>query len=129
MNFEQNDSYNQKNVINQILLSLHNFISILASGHVCALTKMFQPNQTGLKFYNLSTGKGASVLDIIKAFEKVVGMKIPVEYTGRREGDVPAYYANSELAETELNWKATKNLDQMIQDVWRWQSENPQGYL
>ena len=48
--------------------------------------------------------------------------------TGRREGDVPASYANSNLAEKELNWKATKTLDEMIQDVWRWQSENPKGY-
>ena len=54
----------------------------LASGHVAALDKMFQDNENGIKFYNLSTGKGASVLDIIKAFEKVTGMKIPVEYTG-----------------------------------------------
>ena len=54
----------------------------LASGHVAALDKMFQDHENGIKFYNLSTGKGASVLDIIKAFEKVTGMKIPVEYTG-----------------------------------------------
>ena len=54
----------------------------LASGHVAALDKMFQDQENGIKFYNLSTGKGASVLDIIKAFEKVTGMKIPVEYTG-----------------------------------------------
>ncbi len=58
------------------------------------MDKIFKPNEFGLKFYNLSTGKGASVLDIIKAFEKITGMKIPVEYTGRREGDVPASYAN-----------------------------------
>ena len=76
----------------------------------------------------LFTGKGASVLDVIKSFEKVSGIKIPVEYTSRRQGDVPAYYANSELAEKELGWKASKSLDEMIQDVWRWQSENPQGY-
>jgi len=101
----------------------------LASGHVAALAKMFKSDsENGLKFYNLSTGKGASVLDVIKSFEKVSGIKIPVEYTGRRQGDVPAYYANSELAEKELGWKASKSLDEMIQDVWRWQSENPQGY-
>ena len=124
----------------------------LASGHVAALAKMFKSDsENGLKFYNLSTGllkkikknwqlkfkltsrflfsgKGASVLDVIKSFEKVSGIKIPVEYTSRRQGDVPAYYANSELAEKELGWKASKSLDEMIQDVWRWQSENPQGY-
>ena len=65
---------------------------------------------------------------MIKSFEKVSGIKIPVEYTSRRQGDVPTYYANSELAEKELGWKASKSLDEMIQDVWRWQSENPQGY-
>ena len=101
----------------------------LASGHVAALAKLFEGEPLGLKFYNLSTGNGASVLDIIKAFEKVTGLKIPVEFTGRREGDVPASYANSQLAEKELGWKATKTLDEMIQDVWRWQSENPQGYV
>ena len=101
----------------------------LASGHVAALRKMFEKNvQEPFQVYNLSTGNGASVLDIIKAFEKVTGMKIPLEYQGRRQGDVPASYANSQLAEKELGWKADKTLDQMIEDVWRWQSENPQGY-
>lgn len=103
----------------------------LASGHVAALKKMFADDAGSgcFKVYNLSTGNGASVLDIIKTFEDVTGMKIPVEYQGRRQGDVPASYAQSKLAETDLGWKADRSLYEMIQDVWRWQSENPQGYL
>ena len=104
----------------------------LASGHVAALKKMFSVEagfKSGFRVYNLSLGKGGSVLDIIKAFEKVTGMKIPVEYQGRRQGDVPSLYAKCKLAQEELGWTAEKNLDEMIQDVWRWQSENPQGYL
>lgn len=101
----------------------------LASGHVAALTKMFEPETTGLKIYNLSTGNGASVLQVIQAFEEASGMKIPIEFVGRREGDVPSSYANSTLAEEELGWKASKTLVEMCQDVWRWQSENPKGYM
>ena len=100
----------------------------LATGHVAALAKMFEVD-FDFKVYNLSRGQGASVLDVIKAFEKVTGIKIPVEYTQRRVGDVPASYANATLAETELNWKASKNLEEMIEDVWRWQSNNPKGYV
>ena len=99
----------------------------LASGHVAALTKMFEL-EFSFKVYNLSRGKGASVLDIVKAFEKVTGLQIPMEYTGRRQGDVPASYANATLAETELGWRASKNLEEMIQDVWRWQSRHPMGF-
>lgn len=107
----------------------------LATGHVAALKKMFAtesesgPKKSEFKVYNLSLGNGSSVLDIIKAFEKVTGMKIPVEYQGRRQGDVPALYAKCDLAKEELGWTASRNLDEMIQDVWRWQSENPEGYL
>ena len=100
----------------------------LASGHVAALKRMFN-TEPSFEVYNLSNGQGASVLNIIKTFEKVTGMKIPIEYQGRRQGDVPASYSNCTLAEEQLGWKATKTLEEMIQDVWRWQSENPQGYL
>merc|ERR1712109_366287 len=81
----------------------------LASGHVAALKKMFssendltEKDKPAFKVYNLSLGKGGSVLDVIKSFEKVTGMKIPVEYTGRRQGDVPASYATCKLAAEEL---------------------------
>ena len=101
----------------------------LASGHVAALRKMFEAPLKEFKTYNLSNGEGSSVLDVIKAFEKVTGMKIPVTFEGRRQGDVPESYSDCKLAELELGWKANKTLHEMITDVWRWQSENPKGYV
>ncbi|XP_071487877.1 UDP-glucose 4-epimerase-like [Diadema antillarum] len=98
----------------------------LATGHVAALKKLKEG--CGLKVYNLSSGNFYSVLDMIKAMEKASGNKIAYEETERREGDVPAMYGNPALAEKELEWKAARDLDKMCEDLWRWQSQNPNGY-
>jgi len=102
----------------------------LVKGHIKAIvtlqSEVFQ--QGGCKAYNLGVGRGCSVLDIIKAFEKVTGHKVPYKIAPRRAGDLAECYANPELALMELNWQAEKSLDDMVADAWRWQSNNPQGY-
>ncbi|XP_064604460.1 UDP-glucose 4-epimerase-like [Liolophura sinensis] len=98
----------------------------LAKGHVAAIKKLEQ--NCGCKTYNLGTGKGYSVLEMVKAFEKASGRPIPYKLVDRRSGDVPSCYADPGTAEKELGWKATKNLDEMCADLWRWQSLNPNGF-
>jgi len=99
----------------------------LAGGHICALEKL-QENP-GLLTYNLGTGQGYSVLEMITAFEKMSGQSIPYKITDRREGDIAVCYADPSLAEAELGWKAEKGIDTMCLDTWRWQSKNPDGYI
>lgn len=98
----------------------------LAIGHIKALEKL-QENP-GLVTYNLGTGNGYSVLEIIAHFEKACGKKLPYVIDGRRPGDVAENYANPEKALKELGWKAQRNLEDMCRDTWRWQSGNPNGY-
>lgn len=98
----------------------------LAEGHVAVL-KNFEKT-SGLQIYNLGTGHGYSVLDIVHAFSKATGKEIPYEIVDRRAGDIPACYADPTKAEKELNWKAVKTLDDMCADSWRWQTQNPNGY-
>ncbi|MCC0697512.1 UDP-glucose 4-epimerase GalE [Clostridioides sp. ES-S-0048-02] len=98
----------------------------LAAGHVKALQKLEE--NPGLVVYNLGTGKGYSVLDLVKAFSKASGKEIPYKIVGRRAGDVAMCYADSSKAEKELGWKAKYELEEMCQDSWRWQSMNPNGY-
>ncbi len=98
----------------------------LAQGHVKAL-KVIQEKQ-GLKVYNLGTGKGYSVLDIVKAFEQETHQKIPYRIQPRRAGDIAVCYADSSKAQTELGWQATRTLAQMCRDAWHWQKLNPNGY-
>lgn len=98
----------------------------LAKGHVAALKKFETP--CGLQIYNLGTGQGYSVLEMLHAFEKAVGKKIPYEVVARRQGDIPVCYADPEKAAKELNWHATKNINDMCADTWRWQTMNPNGY-
>ncbi len=98
----------------------------LAKGHVAALKKFESP--CGLQIYNLGTGQGYSVLEMLHAFEKAVGRKIPYEIVARREGDIPVCYADPEKAARELDWHAEKNIDDMCADAWRWQTMNPNGY-
>ena len=98
----------------------------LAKGHLKALQKL--ENNPGLVTYNLGTGKGYSVLDMVKAFSKACGKDIPYVVTARRAGDVPMCYANSQKAKEELGWEAKYDLDRMCEDSWRWQSNNPNGY-
>ena len=98
----------------------------LAIGHLKALEKVLQ--SSGVHIYNLGTGKGHSVLDIIREFEKVTGVKIPYEITERRPGDVARYVADPTKAHMELGWRAGKNLADMCRDAWNWQRKNPNGY-
>ncbi|MBN7820417.1 UDP-glucose 4-epimerase GalE [Bowmanella yangjiangensis] len=98
----------------------------LAAGHLKALDKLQQ--HAGLKVYNLGTGQGYSVLDMVKAFEQASGKPVPYLIAPRRAGDVASCYADASLAEQELDWKATKGIEEMCQDTWRWQSQNPNGY-
>ena len=97
----------------------------LARGHVAAIEKLHEP---GVHTYNLGTGKGYSVLDMVHAFEKACGKKLPYEIKPRRAGDVPACYASSAKAERELGWKAQYDLEDMCRDQWNWQKNNPFGY-
>ena len=114
------------------------------------MKKIFEPDFVGTKIYNLGTGKGASVIEVVKAFEEASGQKVPYEIVGRRAGDVSSSYATCKLAEKELGWKATRNLVEMCKlmifkanfyvidffvlcvfsgrDMWTWQSKNPQGF-
>ncbi|EDV23373.1 uncharacterized protein TRIADDRAFT_50469 [Trichoplax adhaerens] len=98
----------------------------LAVGHVLALKKM--QGEHGCRAYNLGSGTGFSVKEIIQAFEKASGKKLPCKIAGRRAGDVAASYADSTIAQNELGWKATKNLKEICEDYWNFQSKNPQGY-
>lgn len=99
----------------------------LAEGHAAALIK-FQEPDCGLQVYNLGTGVGYSVLEIIKAFSKALGRDLPYKLTDRRPGDIPACYANPEKALKELGWRAERGLDEMCEDSLRWQTLNPNGY-
>lgn len=98
----------------------------LAEGHVAALNA--HARETGLFTYNLGTGNGSSVLEVIEAFAKASGKPVPYELTDRRPGDVAACYADPTLAQEKLGWKATRNLADMSVDAWRWQSGNPNGF-
>ena len=98
----------------------------LAKGHVAALKDIIQNN--GLNIYNLGTGNGYSVLDVIKTFEKASGITISYKFAPKREGDVEANYANSSKAQQKLGWIAENNLEDMCKDAWNWQKNNPEGY-
>ncbi len=98
----------------------------LAEGHVAALRHA--EKQPGLLTLNLGTGQGASVLDVVKAFERASGRRIGYEIGPRRPGDVPAYWGDPSLAQATLGWHARRDLDQMCADSWRWQQANPRGY-
>lgn len=98
----------------------------LAKGHIKALAAI--KANCGLKIYNLSTGKGYSVLEIVKSFEKVTGIKIPYQIKPRREGDIATCYADASKAFRELSWKAELDIDDMCRDAWNWQKNNPEGY-
>ncbi len=98
----------------------------LAEGHVKALEKINE--NPGVKVYNLGTGKGYSVLDVINTFEKVNDIDIPYEITSRRPGDIAECYADPSLAKRELSWEAKFGLEDMCRDSWNWQKNNPKGY-
>lgn len=98
----------------------------LAMGHLKAIEYMKDNN--GFHVYNLGTGNGYSVLDIVKAFEKVIGKEIPYKIVERRPGDVAECYADPTLAKNDLDWEAKYNLQDMCEDSYRWQKQNPNGY-
>lgn len=98
----------------------------LAVGHLKALDKL--KVQKGCVAYNLGTGQGYSVIEMVKAFEKASGKPVPYNVTPRRPGDIACCYADPAFAEAELGWTAEKGLDEMMADSWRWQSQNPNGY-
>lgn len=98
----------------------------LALGHVKAVQKVESGN--GLFIYNLGTGKGYSVLDVVKAFEKASGVTIPYVIGPRRDGDIETCYSDPSKAYNELGWKAERDIEEMCEDSWRWQSQNPNGY-
>ena len=97
----------------------------LAKGHVAAIDKV---KESGVYVYNLGTGVGYSVLDVIKAFEKACGKEIPYVVTPRRDGDIAECYADPSKAERELGWKAELGIDEMCRSIWKWQRLNPHGY-
>lgn len=98
----------------------------LALGHIKALEKI--SDTTGVYTYNLGSGQGTSVLELVQAFEKVNGVKVPYKIVDRRPGDVATCYANADKALAELNWKTEKTIEDMCRDTWNWQSKNPNGY-
>ncbi|MCQ2477098.1 MAG: UDP-glucose 4-epimerase GalE [Clostridia bacterium] len=98
----------------------------LALGHIKAVEKIL--NEKGCFTYNLGTGKGYSVLDVVKAFEKACGHAVKYEIVARRPGDLDTCYSDPSKAYAELGWKAERDIDEMCEDSWRWQSLNPDGY-
>ncbi len=98
----------------------------LAAGHVAALRRLQQA--PGLVIYNLGTGKGYSVLEVLHAYEKACGKTLPYRVAPRRAGDIAACYADASLAKKELGWQAKYGIEEMCRDSWNWQSQNPNGY-
>lgn len=98
----------------------------LAEGHLKALDHLNKVE--GYTAFNLGGGKGFSVLEMIKAFEQASGKAIPFEIKPRRDGDLPAFWADASLANSELDWRVTRGIDEMMRDTWNWQSKNPDGF-
>lgn len=98
----------------------------LALGHIKALEKI--STTAGVHTYNLGSGQGTSVLELVQAFEKVNGVPVPYKIVDRRPGDVATCYANADKALAELDWKTEKTIEDMCRDTWNWQSKNPNGY-
>jgi UDP-glucose 4-epimerase len=98
----------------------------LSRGHLRALEELI--SNPGLTTYNLGTGQGYSVLEALEAFSRACGKPIPYRITGRREGDIACCFADPSLAQRKLNWSATRGLNEMCVDTWRWQVNNPNGY-
>lgn len=99
----------------------------LAKGHVKAIESMKKDG--GVQIYNLGTGKGYSVLEVIKNFEEVSGKKVPYKITNRRQGDVAVIYGDPSKAKEEIGWQAQYGIKEMCRDSWNWQKKNPKGYI
>ena len=101
----------------------------LVAGHVKALEYLFdESNDSGCHTWNLGTGQGYSVLEMIKAFELATDAKVPYKIAARRPGDIPTCWADPGKAKQEIDWQAEQSLPQMMKDSWRWQQKNPDGY-
>ena len=98
----------------------------LAKGHIKAVDKALSTK--GVNIYNLGTGRGYSVLEVVKAFEKASGITIPYKIEARRPGDIATCYSDPSKAEKELGWKAELGIEEMCADSYRWQHNNPNGY-
>ena len=101
-------------------------VTDLARGHICSLPRLME--NSGVQIYNLGTGRGYSVLEMIRGFEKACGHDIAYEIVDRRPGDIAACWADPSRAERELGWKAVKTMEDMCRDAWNWQQKNPKGY-
>jgi len=101
-------------------------ITDLVKGHIAAMK--YCGNNAGAEAFNLGTGRGTSNFELVAAFERANGVKIPVKVSGRRPGDAPVTYCSTEKAERVLGWKAEKTVADGCRDMWRWQSKNPNGY-
>ena len=101
-------------------------VTDLAIGHVKAIERM--KVDPGVHVYNLGTGTGYSVLDVLKAYEKACGKKLPYQVKPRRPGDIAMCYCDATKAREELGWVAERGIEEMCADSWRWQSNNPDGY-
>jgi UDP-glucose 4-epimerase len=99
----------------------------LAAGHVAALQRL-ATSASAVNIWNLGSGQGTSVLELLHSFEKAVGHELPYEVVGRRPGDIASSYADPSKAKEELDWQTTKSVDDMCTDTWRWQQQNPHGY-
>ena len=99
----------------------------LAAGHVAALGRIAS-SEAPIRVWNLGTGRGTSVLEMVRAFERATGLTVPYDIVGRRAGDLAAFWADPTRANQELGWVASKGVDDMCADTWRWQSANPHGY-
>ena len=99
----------------------------LAKGHVAAIKVIGM--QSGVSIYNMGTGRGYSVLEMVNAFSKVNGVEIPYSFKLRRQGDIATCYCNPAKAKAELGWEAQYGIDEMVRDSWNWQKKNPQGYV
>lgn len=104
-------------------------VTDLAIGHLDALRWLLKQESGCCEAFNLGTGEPLSVLEIVQGFEQYSGQKIACEFSPRRDGDLPAFWANANKAQNVLGWKTTKTLQDMMTDTWRWQSTNPNGYL
>jgi len=100
----------------------------LAAGHLAALTYLARPAAKAMLVANLGSSRGHSVLEVVKTFERVNAVAINHQFVNRRPGDVPAYWADTSLAERVLGWRATRSLEDMCRDAWHWQRNNPDGY-
>jgi UDP-glucose 4-epimerase len=100
----------------------------LAEGHVAALAALERTPPGSVLTVNLGTGRGCSVLELVRAFERVNGVKVPWRFAERRRGDVAEVYADVALAKEALGWQARRGLDAMCRDAWSWQTRNPEGY-